>query len=131
MKQKNQSKKPLKGKRRHKMLPSDEVQLDQNLQNTRKKSCRNKNSKTRKKPQESNSKTKSSEEKINSDPNAPKMATSSSSQLKLVPEKLKKYLTEQDGASTLAARKLMFLFQENPERNIGIEKKDKFVRSIV
>ena len=25
----------------------------------------------------------------------------------------------------------MFLFQENPERNNGIEKKDEFVRSIV
>ena len=78
------------------MLPSEEVQLDQNLQNTREKSCRTKKSKTRKKPQESSSKTKITEEKINGDPNAPKMATSSSSQLKLVPEKQKSYLTEQD-----------------------------------
>ena len=68
---------------------------------------------------------------INSDPKAPQMATRSSSQLKSVPEKLKKFLLSKM-RSTLAARKLMmFLFQENPERNNGIEKKDEFVRSIV
>ena len=34
--------------------------------------------------------------------------------------------------STLAVKKLMMvLFQENPERNIGTEKKGKFVRGIV
>ena len=37
MKLKNQSKKPLKGKRRHKMFPREEVQLHQKLQSTLKK----------------------------------------------------------------------------------------------
>ena len=67
-----------------------------NLQSTMKKSRRNKNCKTGKKPQESSSKTKSTEENNNSDLMAPKMATRSSSRLKSVSEKLKNYFTEQD-----------------------------------
>ena len=72
MKLQNQSKKPLKGKRRQKILPR-EVQFHQNLESTLKKKHRNKYSKNRKKSQESISKTKSTEEKINCDPKAPKM----------------------------------------------------------
>ena len=76
MKLKNQSKKTLKRKRRHKMLPWEEVQLHQNVQSTlEKKAAETKIPKPEKKPQESSSKTKSTKEKINSDPRAPKMAT--------------------------------------------------------
>ena len=49
---KNQRKKPLKGKRRPKMLPWEEVQLHQNIQSTLEKNSRNKNNKTRKKTTE-------------------------------------------------------------------------------
>ena len=61
-----------------------------------KRSSRNKNSKTCKKPHESSSKTKSTEEKINIDPKAPQIATTSSSRLKSLPEKLQNYFTDQD-----------------------------------
>ena len=98
---------------------------------TGKKSAETKIPKTEKKPQKSSCKTKSTEEKINSDPKAPKTATRSSSRLKSVPEKLKNFLMIKM-KRILAARKLMmFLFQKNPERNNGIEKKDEFIRSIV
>ena len=90
MKLQNQSKKPLKGKKR------EEVQLLQHLQNALEKCSTNENSRIRKKPQESRNKTKSNEEKNNCDPKAPKQATRSSSQKKSVPEKLKNYFTEQD-----------------------------------
>ena len=63
---------------------------------TEKKPAQTKIRKPEKKQQESSSKTKSTEEKINSNPKAPKMAARSSSRLKLVPEKLKNYFTEQD-----------------------------------
>ena len=66
------------------MLPSEEVQLHQNLQSTLKKPAGTKIPKPEKKQQESSSKTKSTEEKINSNPKAPKMATRSSSRLKSV-----------------------------------------------
>ena len=80
MKLENQSKKPLKGKRRHKMFPREEVQLHQKLRSTlKKKPDETKIPKPEKKQQESSSKTKSTEEKINSNPRAPKMATRSSS----------------------------------------------------
>ena len=69
MKLKNQSKKHLKGKRRHKTFPREEVQLHQKLQSTLKKKPAETNiPKPEKKQQESSSKTKSTEEKINSNP---------------------------------------------------------------
>ena len=49
MELKNQSNKPLKGKRKQKMLPREKVQLLQILQITLEKSSENKNSKNRKK----------------------------------------------------------------------------------
>ena len=63
---------------------------------TEKKPAETKIPKPEKKQQESSTKTKSTEEWINSNPKAPKMATRSSSRLKLVPERLKNYFTEQD-----------------------------------
>ena len=90
MKLKNQSKKPLKGKR-------EEVQLHQKLQSTpEKKPAETKIPKPEKKQQESSSKTRSNEEKINSNPKAPKMAKRSSSRLQSVPERLRNYFTEPD-----------------------------------
>ena len=97
MKLKNQSKKALKGKRRHKMFPREEVQLHEKLPSTlKKKPAETKIPKPEKKQQDSSSK-KSTEEKINSNRKAPKMATRSSSRLKSVPERLKNYFTEQGG----------------------------------
>ena len=95
-----------------------------------KKSGRKNIPKPEEKPHKSSGKTKSSEEKINSDCRAPKMAKRSSSQLKLVPEKLKNYFTEQD-EEYFSSQETDDFFQENPERNNEIEKKDEFVRSIV
>ena len=63
---------------------------------TEKKPAETKIPKPEKKQQESSSKTKSTEEKFNSNPKASQMATRSSSRLKLEPERLKKYITEQD-----------------------------------
>ena len=60
------------------------------------KSAQTKIPKAEKKPPEGSSKTKSTEEEVNSEPKVPKMATRSSSQLKLVPEKIKNYFSEQD-----------------------------------
>ena len=81
MKQKNQSKKPLKVKRWPTKLTSEEKLL-QNLRSTMEKSNR-KNSKNRKTTVSANSKTMSTDEQVNSDPKAPKMAKKSSSRLKL------------------------------------------------
>ena len=58
MKLMNQSKKPLKGKRRHKMFPRDKVELHQKQQSTLKKPTETKIPKPEKKQQESSSKTK-------------------------------------------------------------------------
>ena len=128
----NQSKKPLNGKRRQKMLPREKVQFLQNLQSTLEKKKQKQKFQKQKRSQKSSSKTKSTEEKVSSDPKAPNMATSSSSRLKSVPEKLKNYFTLSKIKSTLAVKKLMvFLFQENPERYNGIEKKGEFFLSIV
>ena len=98
-------------------------------EHTEKKPAETKIPKPEKKQQESSSKTNSTEQKINSDPKAPKMATKSSSRLKSVPERLQiTLLLLSKMRSTLSARKLMmFLFQENPDRNNGMEKKDEFV----
>ena len=71
MKLKNQSKKSLKGKRRQKRLPREEVQLLQNLQSTMKKNRRNKIPNSEKSHRNLLLKTKSTEEKINRDPKAP------------------------------------------------------------
>ena len=97
MKLKNQSKKPLKGKRRHKMYVPEGggATSSKASEYTEKKSAETKIPKTEKK-QESSSKTKSTEEKINSNARAPKMATRSDSRLKSVPERLKNYFTVQD-----------------------------------
>ena len=96
MKLQNQTKKPLKGKRRHKILPREEVQLHRNLRSTLgKKQQKQKFQNQKKRPQKFSSKTKNTDENINSDPKEPKMATRSSSPLKSVPEKSKIYITEQ------------------------------------
>ena len=73
MKLKNQSRKPLKGKRRQKMLPRKEVQLLQKpTEYTGRKTAETTIPKSGKKPQDSSTITKSTEEKINNDPKAPK-----------------------------------------------------------
>ena len=96
MKLKSQSKKPLKGKKRQTKLPKEEVNLPQKLRRKLEGNQHIKNSKSGKKPPECSSKTISTEEKVNSEPKVPKMVTRSSSRLKLVPEKLMNYFTEQD-----------------------------------
>ena len=83
------------------------------------------------KPQEGSSNTKSTEEKINGDPKAPNMATSSSSRLELVPEKLKNYFSEPDEHYLSSRKRVIFLMQKNWKRNNGIKKKSKFILSIV
>ena len=76
----NQSKKPLKGKRRQTRLPWEEVKLFRNLQITLgKKAAESKIPEQEKRPQEARSKIISTEENINSDPKARKIATKSSS----------------------------------------------------
>ena len=98
---------------------------------TEKKTSRNKNSKSRKKQQESSSKTKSTEESINSNPKAPKMATRSSIRLKLVPERLNNYFTEQDEEYFSSQETDLVFVSGKSRKKLWNRKKDEFVWSIV
>ena len=97
MKLKNQSKETLKGNRRQKCCRGRRCTFIKAYRVHWKKSSRNKNiPKSEKKPNDSSTKTKSTKENIYSNPQAPKIGKKSSSRLKLVPEKLRNYFTEQD-----------------------------------
>ena len=98
MKLKNQSKKPLKGKRRqtnYKFAEGESAISPKPTEYTGNKATETKIPKPEKKQEESSSRTKITEKKINGDPKAPKMVTKSSSQLKSVPQKKKVYFSEQ------------------------------------
>ena len=79
MKLKNQSKKPLKGKRRQKCCRGRRCNFLKPTEYTGKKAAETEIPKQEKEPQESSNETKRTDEKINSNNKAPKLATRSSS----------------------------------------------------
>ena len=86
-KDKNQSKKPITGKRRQAMLSREEVKLLRNLKCILKRQQQKKYSK---KTHDFSSNIKSIDERINSNPKAPKMTLKSGSLFKSVAEKERK-----------------------------------------